>query len=153
MTDLNTKSWPDNLKRNSCSYVYHIVSDSVLSYNGYQISLEYSTRSIIPLFVNSGSKRPARSFISIFSFSTTGRYMTFERIERESQNWTRRRSTSSHCAPGVVDMIHSKPAPSSWSHVRVDCGLLEISMSRYDGFKCCGDPFTARVSALKHDTF
>ena len=55
---------------------------------------DHSTSSTIPLPIIPGNKRPAESlpFTPVCIVHTT-----FGRIERDSQSWTKRRSSSNHC--------------------------------------------------------
>ena len=58
-----------------------------------------SSRSIAPLFINSGNRHVATTIPAILLRDSE--HLSFVRIERDSQNCTRRRSRSGHPIPGL----------------------------------------------------
>lgn len=85
--------------------------------------LRKSTKSIIPLSVVSGNKNPTQ--YPVFCLSLGLVHSTLGRIERDSQDWTRRRSRSSHCPVIASPMVCLMSAPTT-KEVKREGTLMEI---------------------------
>ena len=59
------------------------------------------SRSIAPLFINSGNRHVAKPATPPILLRDSD-HLSFVRIERDSQNWTKRRSRSGHPIPGLA---------------------------------------------------